>query len=104
MMKGLTFYKSGIIDASACEGEIVYDHSVIIVGYGEENGTEFWIVKNSWGEEWGEYGFARIQIIDDPIGVCGVHYYPIYNNFEIKKEPVEPLIEPIIEDLLTIDI
>lgn len=82
MLEGLKFYSNGILDESACPGEIVYDHSVMIIGYGREGTKEFWIIRNSWGTTWGEDGYARVQIIDGPIGVCGIHYYPIYSAFE----------------------
>jgi len=36
------------------------DHSILIVGWGEENGVKFWICMNTWGANWGENGFFRI--------------------------------------------
>ena len=36
------------------------DHSILLVGYGEENGTKYWIGMNTWGSHWGEQGFFKI--------------------------------------------
>lgn len=55
-------YTGGII--TSCEG-LLPNHEVLIVGYGNslQNSTnvEYWIVKNSWGPDWGEEGYIRIQ-------------------------------------------
>ena len=70
--KTFQFYKGGILDSSNCGTTL--DHGVLAVGYGEEDGKKYWIVKNSWGEDWGEYGYIRIGRSDseDSEGVCGI--------------------------------
>lgn len=53
-------YKSGIYERHSWIP--MGGHAVKIVGWGVENGTNFWIVANSWGETWGENGFFRIKM------------------------------------------
>lgn len=59
----LKHYKSGIIQPKDCD---TYNtHCVLLVGYGSENGQDYWIVKNSWGPEWGEEGYMRLARFDN---------------------------------------
>jgi cathepsin X len=51
-------WKGGIFEDKTGDLEIVHDIS--IVGYGEENGTKFWNVRNSWGTHFSEQGFVRV--------------------------------------------
>ncbi|XP_059310602.1 cysteine proteinase COT44-like [Lycium ferocissimum] len=36
-------------------------HAVLVVGYGVENGIEYYLIKNSWGVNWGYGGYARVE-------------------------------------------
>jgi len=53
------FYSNGIIDVP-CNGKGI-DHAVVVVGYGTENGIDYWRVRNSWGQGWGEDGYFRLK-------------------------------------------
>jgi len=58
-------YKSGIYKHTS--GSLLGGHAVKIVGWGKENGTNYWIIANSWNVTWGESGFFRIAW-----GQCGI--------------------------------
>ncbi|CAA6669852.1 unnamed protein product [Spirodela intermedia] len=76
--RAFQFYKSGIYNGP-CGMDL--DHAVTVVGYDMDpsNGKAYWIVKNSWGQGWGEEGYVRIERnVKSYDGKCGITAYPAY--------------------------
>ena len=48
------------------------DHAITAVGYGTENGEEYYLVRNSWGASWGDKGYIKIAAVDGGPGICGI--------------------------------
>lgn len=68
------YYHGGIFRAKYCRPDVL-NHGVLLVGYDTApDGTNYWIIKNSWGENWGENGYMRIAR-DDNAGICGITSY-----------------------------
>ncbi|KAL4617465.1 cathepsin L-like [Arapaima gigas] len=67
------FYQSGIYYEKACSTQDL-DHGVLVVGYGYEgqnvHGQKYWIVKNSWSDQWGNKGY--IYMAKDRNNHCGI--------------------------------
>ncbi len=73
------FYTGGILNSPQCGIEL--DHAVVVVGYGVDNiYGEYYIVRNSWGPDWGVNGYINIAIKDGP-GICGIQRDASYPNF-----------------------
>merc|ERR1719330_1645039 len=60
-------YNGGIFYDMTNSTEI--DHDISVVGYGIENGTKYWVIRNSWGTYWGEAGFFRLVRGVNNIGI-----------------------------------
>merc|ERR1719400_80916 len=59
-------YKSGVYNK--CTSKVA-NHAVVAVGYGTENGQDYWLIKNSWGTNWGNKGYIKIKRGSN---MCGV--------------------------------
>jgi C1A family cysteine protease len=71
--KYLQYYRGGIIDVSSTNcNPYNLNHAVNLVGWGVEDGKDFWIVRNTWGPYWGENGYFRIA---RGKGTCGINKY-----------------------------
>ncbi|KAH7568800.1 hypothetical protein ACOSQ2_012182 [Xanthoceras sorbifolium] len=71
-------YKSGIFQGYCGDS---LNHAVTIVGYGtdDESGINYWLVKNSWDQSWGENGYMKIlRGSSNPEGQCGIATYPSF--------------------------
>ncbi len=68
-------YSSGIFDGCNQTNPDI-DHAVVLVGYGEEDGQKYWIVRNSWSPSWGEKGYIRLARVDNEEQRCGSDITP----------------------------
>lgn len=82
------FYENGVL-SSQCGTTL--DHGVLLVGYGTENGEDYWLIKNSWGTSWGMSGYGKLERGKSAAGECG-----------IKKEPSYPIMSHSQENYITV--
>ncbi|XP_069768083.1 pro-cathepsin H [Narcine bancroftii] len=71
-------YSSGIYSNKRCDSTPdKVNHAVLAVGYSVDNGTKYWIVKNSWGTAWGIEGYFYIEQGKNMCGLADCASYPI---------------------------
>lgn len=63
----LRLYDGGIFDKPDADRGI--NHVVSIVGWGKDAGGQHWIVRNSWGEYWGDFGFFKVRMGGSQLGL-----------------------------------
>lgn len=80
-------YSEGIF-AGPCSTSL--DHAVLIVGYGSENGVEYWILKNSWGTSWGMDGYMHMKRSGSGEGICGINMMASYPTKTSPNPPPSP--------------
>jgi len=79
-------YESGIYTHQS--GKMEGGHAVKILGWGNEDGIDYWICANSWGPKWGENGFFRIAF-----GQCGIDHvvYGCLPDLNVDSETNEEI-------------
>ncbi|XP_052261582.1 cathepsin B-like [Dreissena polymorpha] len=60
-------YKSGVYQHKS--GQMLGGHAIKILGWGTEDSTPYWLVANSWNEDWGDQGFFKILRGSDECGI-----------------------------------
>ncbi|MCL4134937.1 UNVERIFIED_CONTAM: hypothetical protein GTU68_011866 [Idotea baltica] len=70
-------YKSGIYWNKWCSPADI-DHAVLVIGFGTEDGKDYWLVKNSWGTSWGMDGYFKLaRNAQNMCGVASMASYPL---------------------------
>uniref|UniRef100_U5EWS0 Putative cathepsin l cathepsin l n=1 Tax=Corethrella appendiculata TaxID=1370023 RepID=U5EWS0_9DIPT len=68
--KTFSFYSHGIYYEPECKNNLDgLDHAVLAVGYGTIDGNDYWLIKNSWSNYWGNDGYALMSVKDNNCGV-----------------------------------
>lgn len=70
-------YKSGVLSYECDSSVNSIDHAVVIEGYGTENGKDYWLVRNSWGQ-WGENGYVKMVRDKCMCGICHMASFPTF--------------------------
>jgi len=82
--RGFTQYKTGVYSGEAdCQGGS--NHAVVVCGYGTDSVTrkQYWMVKNSWGKDFGDNGYIKFELGKN---VCGIEEEATYPLLDMTKK------------------
>ncbi|MBN2006371.1 MAG: protease inhibitor I42 family protein [Anaerolineae bacterium] len=86
-------YDGGIFSTNECS---TVNHAILLVGWNDTGG--YWILRNSWGPNWGESGYMRIAY-----GTSRVGYAATYVEYEPSGPTPTPTNTPVPSDILLVD-
>jgi len=79
-----SLYSSGIF--AGCDKNAIINHAVVAEGFGEEfvprqnRAVKYYLLKNSWGDDWGEHGYIRLERVTNDKAYCGIDNHPEEGN------------------------
>lgn len=85
-------YRDGVYQAAgSCIGSSGISHALLIVGFGIDNGMDYWLVQNSFGTSWGMGGFGKIRRGVNTCGIASCASYPvtIIDSSKEKRRPFQ---------------
>ncbi|XP_073149990.1 vanillin synthase [Henckelia pumila] len=78
VVNGFKAYNGGVYTSTSCgNSPLDVNHAVLAVGYGVEDGIPYWIIKNSWGADWGDNGYFKMEMGKNMCGVATCASYPV---------------------------
>ncbi|KAL7133266.1 hypothetical protein ABFS83_12G129100 [Erythranthe nasuta] len=78
VVNGFKAYNGGVYTSTKCgSSPMDVNHAVLAVGYGVENGIPYWLIKNSWGADWGDNGYFKMEMGKNMCGVATCASYPV---------------------------
>uniref|UniRef100_A0A7N0UW85 Cysteine protease n=1 Tax=Kalanchoe fedtschenkoi TaxID=63787 RepID=A0A7N0UW85_KALFE len=78
VVSGFRFYGKGVYTSDTCGSDPMdVNHAVLAVGYGVEDGVPYWLIKNSWGSDWGDHGYFKMELGKNMCGVATCASYPV---------------------------
>ncbi|KAJ6250786.1 hypothetical protein M0813_15601 [Anaeramoeba flamelloides] len=87
VLPDFVFYTEGVYNNDKCGNKFEnLNHGVLLVGYGTENGDDYWLIKNSWSTTWGDQGYIKmIRNADNQCGIGTVPAAPIIDRNKTEK-------------------